>query len=200
MSQIETRPPQQPPAEGEHPTAILVDGVTKKFGKRTVLDQIKLNVREGETLVILGGSGSGKSTLLRLMIGNLMPDGGEVIGLGKCLSSMTDEELAALLPTAEERKEYDDLKAEGMAVPSRPPRPTEEERRAYEETMDAWQKRLARRGILGAKAAVSGGRVTAVGEVHGPGRPPPSRVLVCTAVTGETLPRSGKALWPPPIT
>jgi phospholipid/cholesterol/gamma-HCH transport system ATP-binding protein len=66
-----------------------VDGVTKKFGKRTVLDQIKLDVHEGETLVILGGSGSGKSTLLRLMIGNVKPDGGEVIGLGKCISSMT---------------------------------------------------------------------------------------------------------------
>jgi phospholipid/cholesterol/gamma-HCH transport system ATP-binding protein len=78
----------------QHETAILVDGVTKRFGNRTVLDQINLDVREGETLVILGGSGSGKSTLLRLMIGNLMPDGGAVIALGKCLHTMTEEELA----------------------------------------------------------------------------------------------------------
>ncbi len=75
--------------------AIVVAGVTKRYGDKTVLDQINLDVRQGETLVILGGSGSGKSTLLRLMIGNVKPDGGEVIALGgKCISTMNDEELA----------------------------------------------------------------------------------------------------------
>src|SRR5215218_7901422 len=78
-----------------HDIAIQVDAVTKIYSGRTILDQIKLDVKEGETLVILGGSGSGKSTLLRLMIGNVKPDGGEVIGLGKCISTMTDGELAA---------------------------------------------------------------------------------------------------------
>ena len=38
-------------------TAIRVSGVTKVFGTRTVLDSINLDVRQGETLVILGGSG-----------------------------------------------------------------------------------------------------------------------------------------------
>lgn len=74
--------------------AIVVDGVTKRFGTKTVLDRINLDVRQGETLVILGGSGSGKSTLLRLMIGNLMPDGGDINGLGKSLCAMNDQELA----------------------------------------------------------------------------------------------------------
>ncbi|MCC6423793.1 MAG: ATP-binding cassette domain-containing protein, partial [Phycisphaerales bacterium] len=50
--------------------AIQVLDVTKRFGDKTVLDGVRLDVVEGETLVILGGSGSGKSTLLRLMIGN----------------------------------------------------------------------------------------------------------------------------------
>ena len=59
-------------------TAIQVLSVTKRFGRQVVLDQIKLDVQEGETLCILGGSGSGKSTLLRLMIGNLKPDGGDI--------------------------------------------------------------------------------------------------------------------------
>jgi phospholipid/cholesterol/gamma-HCH transport system ATP-binding protein len=58
--------------------AIKVASVTKRFDGRTVLDGIELEVRKGETLVILGGSGSGKSTLLRLMIGNVMPDGGDI--------------------------------------------------------------------------------------------------------------------------
>src|SRR4051812_37580612 len=69
--------------------AIKVDGVTKIYGDRTILDAIRLDVFQGETLVILGGSGSGKSTLLRLMIGNVIPDGGDVIGLGKSLVRMS---------------------------------------------------------------------------------------------------------------
>jgi phospholipid/cholesterol/gamma-HCH transport system ATP-binding protein len=75
--------------------AIQVLDVTKRFGAQTVLDSIRLDVLEGETLVILGGSGSGKSTLLRLMIGNLMPNGGEIVALGENLSRMTDDELAS---------------------------------------------------------------------------------------------------------
>src|SRR4051812_43342369 len=75
--------------------AIEVHDVVKIYGSRTILDKIRLDVRQGETLVILGGSGSGKSTLLRMMIGNVMIDGGEIIGLGKKLSCMTDAELAS---------------------------------------------------------------------------------------------------------
>lgn len=74
--------------------AIAVNSVTKRFDGRAVLDQVRLEVRTGETLVILGGSGSGKSTLLRLMIGNLRVDAGEIIALDKNLCSMTDVELA----------------------------------------------------------------------------------------------------------
>ena len=75
--------------------AIQVLDVTKAFGRRTVLDAIRLDVKDGETLVILGGSGSGKSTLLRLMIGNIPFDSGDIIGLGKSLKNMTLDELDA---------------------------------------------------------------------------------------------------------
>ena len=80
--------------------AIQVRDVTKSYGGRTVLDAIRLDVLQGETLVILGGSGSGKSTLLRLMIGNVTPDGGDIIvACGKQTScSMTDD--GAGRPTA----------------------------------------------------------------------------------------------------
>src|ERR1700744_6213893 len=73
--------------------AIQVLDVTKIFGDRTVLDAIRLDVFAGETLVILGGSGSGKSTLLRLMIGNVLPDSGDIVGFGKGLCQMSDTEL-----------------------------------------------------------------------------------------------------------
>jgi len=74
--------------------AIEVHNATKIYAGRTILNQIRLDVHQGETLVILGGSGSGKSTLLRMMIGNVPIDGGEIIGLGKRLTEMTEEELA----------------------------------------------------------------------------------------------------------
>jgi phospholipid/cholesterol/gamma-HCH transport system ATP-binding protein len=73
--------------------AIQVLDVVKKFGDRTILDAIRLDVFQGETLVILGGSGSGKSTMLRLMIGNIAPNSGDIIGLGKSLKQMSEAEM-----------------------------------------------------------------------------------------------------------
>src|SRR3954454_7227140 len=75
--------------------AIQVLDVVKRYGDKTVLDKIRLDVFKGETLVILGGSGSGKSTLLRLMIGNVKPDGGDIVSLGKSIAKMNAKELAA---------------------------------------------------------------------------------------------------------
>ena len=74
--------------------AIEVHNATKIYSGRTILNQIRLDVHQGETLVILGGSGSGKSTLLRMMIGNVLIDGGEIIGLGKRLTEMSENEMA----------------------------------------------------------------------------------------------------------
>jgi phospholipid/cholesterol/gamma-HCH transport system ATP-binding protein len=72
---------------------IQVLDATKIYERRTILDAIRLDVVRGETLVILGGSGSGKSTLLRLMIGNAMCDGGDIVAFGKSLRKMTETEL-----------------------------------------------------------------------------------------------------------
>jgi len=60
---------------------IDVRGVTKKFGARTVVNDIAMQVRPGEIYGFLGPNGSGKTTFLRMLCGLLTPDGGE----GKCL-------------------------------------------------------------------------------------------------------------------
>lgn len=73
---------------------IRVRGVVKTFGERTVLDGINLDVRKGETLVIMGGSGSGKSTLLRIMTGSIRPDAGDIAVAGTSICSMDDKMLA----------------------------------------------------------------------------------------------------------
>ena len=67
---------------------IKVKDLVKKFGDRTVLDGVNLEVYRGETFVIMGGSGCGKSTLLRHMIGNLKPTSVTVELLGTDITDL----------------------------------------------------------------------------------------------------------------
>ena len=64
------------------PLAIDVRGLTKRFGKRTVVDDVDLAVAEGEIVGFLGPNGSGKTTTIRLICGLLRPDAGEGTVLG----------------------------------------------------------------------------------------------------------------------
>lgn len=75
---------------------IEVSGLKACYGERVVLDGVNLNIRRGETMVILGGSGSGKTTLLRHIEGLERPSGGSVRICGVDLAKATDEQLSAL--------------------------------------------------------------------------------------------------------
>lgn len=61
--------------------AIDVSGITKRFGDKTVVDAISLQVRRGEIFGFLGPNGSGKTTFIRMLCGLLIPDAGQ----GACL-------------------------------------------------------------------------------------------------------------------
>jgi phospholipid/cholesterol/gamma-HCH transport system ATP-binding protein len=73
--------------------AISVRDVVVSYGGRRVLDGIKLDIRRGETMVLLGGSGSGKSTLLRQIIGLERPQSGQVIVNGIDLAASNPRDL-----------------------------------------------------------------------------------------------------------
>src|SRR5262245_6676417 len=61
--------------------------VTKRFGHRTIVDNISLDVAEGETIALLGASGCGKTTTLRLIAGLEEPDSGDIWIAGKCVAA-----------------------------------------------------------------------------------------------------------------
>jgi ABC-type Fe3+/spermidine/putrescine transport system ATPase subunit len=69
-------------AESTFP-AVELKGVCKRFGERTILDNIDLAVPRGEILVLVGKSGSGKSTLLKMVSGIETPDAGRVFLAGR---------------------------------------------------------------------------------------------------------------------
>jgi len=64
---------------------IEFQNVTKRFGPKTVLEQINLKIYEGEITTIIGLSGGGKSVLLKHIIGLLQPDEGTILFRGQPL-------------------------------------------------------------------------------------------------------------------
>ena len=71
--------------------------VTKRFGSRTVLDRVNLQIYEGQVTTIIGLSGSGKSVLLKHIIGLLKPDAGTILFRGAPLTEMKKKERTASL-------------------------------------------------------------------------------------------------------
>jgi ABC-type Fe3+/spermidine/putrescine transport system ATPase subunit len=75
-----------------HPVAARIIGVSKRFGKTSVLEDIHFDVAEGEILVLLGASGSGKTTILRIIAGLEQPYTGRVILHGKDVTELPARE------------------------------------------------------------------------------------------------------------
>jgi phospholipid/cholesterol/gamma-HCH transport system ATP-binding protein len=73
----------------------LID-IHKSFGPKVVLDGFTLEVREGETMVIIGYSGTGKSVAIKHIVGLLEPDAGDVIVDEKHVSQLPRRELYEL--------------------------------------------------------------------------------------------------------
>jgi ABC-type Fe3+/spermidine/putrescine transport system ATPase subunit len=80
------------PAAPAAPAAASVIGLSKRFGKTSVLENISFDVAEGEVLVLLGASGSGKTTILRIIAGLEMPYTGKVILHGKDVTELPARE------------------------------------------------------------------------------------------------------------
>src|SRR5918996_1413468 len=85
--------PQQPVTTANSPQAAAsVIGISKRFGKTSVLENISFDVAEGEVVVLLGASGSGKTTILRIIAGLELPLKGKVILHGKDVTDLPARE------------------------------------------------------------------------------------------------------------
>ena len=69
-----------------------MQGISKRFKKTQILENITFDVAEGESLVLLGASGSGKTTILRIIAGLELPDKGRVTLHGKDVTDLPARE------------------------------------------------------------------------------------------------------------
>lgn len=72
-------------------TPLLLNGVTKRYGENTILNELELHIPAGQFVAVVGRSGGGKSTLLRLLAGLETPNGGELLAGNTRLSEMQDD-------------------------------------------------------------------------------------------------------------
>jgi sulfate transport system ATP-binding protein len=71
---------------------IVLDALSKSFGRQPVIKRFSLEVKDGELFVLLGSSGSGKSTVLRLIAGLLRPDSGRILLEGQDITRLPPQQ------------------------------------------------------------------------------------------------------------
>jgi thiamine transport system ATP-binding protein len=74
------------------PPAVELDGVTKRYGETTAVDDVRFRVREGEFFTLVGPSGCGKTTTLRLIAGFEAPTSGTVRFFGESVAGVPPED------------------------------------------------------------------------------------------------------------
>src|SRR5207253_7078925 len=97
-----------PPRSGEQ--VVVLDRVSKKYGRRVVHDGLNLIVRRGERWCVMGKNGAGKSTLLKMVAGQVAPDAGQVkLGASLQMGYFAQQSLDLLDPnlTIKEQLEKD---------------------------------------------------------------------------------------------
>ncbi|MBQ8631343.1 MAG: ATP-binding cassette domain-containing protein [Alphaproteobacteria bacterium] len=77
-------------------TKIKITNLKKAFGRKVVLDGVDLDIRKGESLVVIGGSGTGKSVLIKCIQGILVPDAGSIKIDGNEVVGVTEEQKEAM--------------------------------------------------------------------------------------------------------
>ena len=75
---------------------IVTRGLTKRYGHLLVVDQVDLDVREGDRYGFLGPNGSGKTTVVRMLLGLVYATSGEITVLGQPVPKRVSEVLPSI--------------------------------------------------------------------------------------------------------
>ena len=102
---------------------LAAEGLSLVLGGRTVVDQVSLQLRAGQTVAIVGPNGAGKSSLLRLLAGLHEPHTGQVQLLGRALGDWPTRQRAQQLAWLSQQGEADgDIAAQDVVRLGRLPR------------------------------------------------------------------------------
>jgi phospholipid/cholesterol/gamma-HCH transport system ATP-binding protein len=74
-------------------SVIDIKGLYKSFGKNEILKGVDINVKKGESLVVLGKSGSGKSVAIKCLVGLVKADAGEIKIFGTEITTLGEKDL-----------------------------------------------------------------------------------------------------------
>src|SRR5512136_2498414 len=90
-------------------TAVLVDGLVKRFGDFTSVDRVSFAVQRGEVFGFLGPNGAGKSTTIRMLCGLLTPTAGRGTVAGFDIARQSEAIKARIGYMSQKFSLYDDL-------------------------------------------------------------------------------------------
>lgn len=93
--------------------SLVLEGVTKKFGRFTAVDDLHLTIPEGQIFGLLGSNGAGKTTTIRMIVGILQPTKGKILWNGEAIDDSKSQRIG-LLP--EERGLYPQLTVKDQLV------------------------------------------------------------------------------------
>jgi branched-chain amino acid transport system ATP-binding protein len=85
VSSLRAPPPAVPLASGD---ALVLEGVTRRFGALTAIDGVSLSVAAGERRAVIGANGAGKTTLFNAVTGDFPPNAGRVLFFGDDITDL----------------------------------------------------------------------------------------------------------------
>jgi ABC-type sugar transport system ATPase subunit len=72
--------------------SIVLESVTKRYGEQVVVNNVSLEIKDGEFFVLLGSSGSGKTTVLNIVAGLIEADEGKILLHDRDVSGLPTQE------------------------------------------------------------------------------------------------------------
>lgn len=71
---------------------VVMENLSKSFSEKTIIQEVSLQIRQGERVAIIGENGAGKSTLLKIMEGKVVPDDGVIkVGASVKIASLSQQ-------------------------------------------------------------------------------------------------------------